>query len=226
MKIVNDLVDLSLVYADQNPIELAIQLLSAILLGYLVRFYYMRFAAPMGNLGNIGNVLPLLSLVTFLVIVIVKTSLALSLGLVGALSIVRFRAPIKEPMELTFIFIAIAIGLGTGAGKALITAVVIFCIIGLDILRIKLSRREIVGKTLLLEIPDPDGTVVVDNILSLLHGVAGTVRLSRLEISEQSLTIVAQMDFAADADITALISQVTNAHSDARCTLFDNKPVW
>ena len=52
----DDLVDLSLVYGDQNPSILAVQLLTAILLSFAVRFYYMKFAAPMGNLGNIGNV--------------------------------------------------------------------------------------------------------------------------------------------------------------------------
>lgn len=222
----NDLVDLSLVYSDQNPAELATQLLAAVILGYVVRFYYMRYAAPMGNLGNIGNVLPLLSLVTFLVIVIVKTSLALSLGLVGALSIVRFRAPIKEPMELTFIFIAIAIGLGTGAGKALITAVVVFCIIGLDIARIKFSRKETIGKTLLVEIPEPESGVSIDSILAMIHTATPSVRLSRLDVSDQQLTIVAQMDLAADSDLTALIRQLQQNYDNARCTVFDNKPVW
>lgn len=222
----NDLVDLSLVYGDQQPAELALQLLSAILLGYLLRFYYMRFAAPMGNLGNIGNVLPLLSLVTFLVILIVKTSLALSLGLVGALSIVRFRAPIKEPMELTFIFIAIAIGLGTGAGKALTTAIVVVCILALDILRMKLSQRELVAKTLLVEISNPGGTGLVDSILAEMHAMAGSLRLSRLELSDQQLTIVAQMDFVSDADVTSLMTKLQSDFKDTRCTLFDNKPVW
>ena len=51
------------------------------------------------------------------VITIVKSSLALSLGLVGALSIVRFRTPIKETEELIMLFINLAIGLGLGASK-------------------------------------------------------------------------------------------------------------
>jgi hypothetical protein len=180
----------------------------------------------MGNLGNIGNVLPLLSLVTFLVILVVKTSLALSLGLVGALSIVRFRAPIKEPMELTFIFIAIAIGLGTGAGKPVVTAMVVFCILALDMARIKLTRREVSGKTLLVEIPDPDASQSVDGILARLHAVTPSVRLSKLEVSDQHLTLVAQMDVASDGDLTALIADLQQDCAGARCTVFDNKPVW
>ena len=58
-----------------------------------------------------------------LIIFVVKSSLALSLGLVGALSIVRFRSAIKEPEELTFLFLNIALGIGFGANArtALIT---------------------------------------------------------------------------------------------------------
>ena len=54
-------------------------------------------------------------------ITIVKSSLALSLGLVGALSIVRFRAAIKEPEELVYLFLIIATGLGVGANQLNIT---------------------------------------------------------------------------------------------------------
>jgi len=58
-----------------------------------------------------------------LIITVIKTSIALSLGLVGALSIIRFRTPIKEPEELAYIFIAIAIGLGLGANQVLATVI-------------------------------------------------------------------------------------------------------
>jgi len=58
-----------------------------------------------------------------LIITVIKTSIALSLGLVGALSIIRFRTPIKEPEELAYIFIAIAIGLGLGANQVLVTVI-------------------------------------------------------------------------------------------------------
>ena len=56
-----------------------------------------------------------------LIISIVKSSLALSLGLVGALSIVRFRAAIKEPEELVYLFFVISIGLSNGANQFLLS---------------------------------------------------------------------------------------------------------
>ena len=62
-----------------------------------------------------------MGITTTIVITIVKSSLALSLGLVGALSIVRFRAAIKEPEELVYLFLIISTGLGCGAGQIKIT---------------------------------------------------------------------------------------------------------
>ena len=62
-----------------------------------------------------------LALITTLVITVIKFSLALSLGLVGALSIVRFRAAIKEPEELVYLFFVISIGLSNGANQFLLS---------------------------------------------------------------------------------------------------------
>jgi hypothetical protein len=89
----------------------------------------MNYSSTRASKVALARVIPVLSCATFLVIVIVKSSLALSLGLVGALSIVRFRTPIKEPEELTFLFLSIASGLGYGAGQNKITTVVISTII-------------------------------------------------------------------------------------------------
>ena len=72
---------------------------------------------------------PFVLLTTVLVISIVKSSLALSLGLVGALSIVRFRTPIKEPEELAYLFLCIAAGLGLGANQTLPTIIAIILIL-------------------------------------------------------------------------------------------------
>ena len=64
-----------------------------------------------------------LSLVTTLVIMAVTSNVVLSLGMVGALSIVRFRAAIKEPIEIVFLFWAIACGIVVGAGMIPLAAI-------------------------------------------------------------------------------------------------------
>ena len=94
------------------------------ILSISLKYLYLEKSVSLSNKSHISNVLPILSLITFLIILIVKSSLALSLGLVGALSIVRFRTPIKEPEELIYLFLAIAIGLGYGAGQIIPTSII------------------------------------------------------------------------------------------------------
>ena len=92
-------------------------LLSSIFAAYLIKKSYIFYGKSMNNKEYFGNIFILLSVTTCSVIIIVKYSLALSLGLVGALSIVRFRAAIKEPEELVYLFLIIAFGIAFGASQ-------------------------------------------------------------------------------------------------------------
>jgi len=97
-----------------DALALGVYLLVGGLLAGYVRFLYSRTSRnPAAD--SVARVFPLLTLVTITVISLVKASLALSLGLVGALSIVRFRAAIKDPEELVYLFLCIGIGLSLGA---------------------------------------------------------------------------------------------------------------
>lgn len=97
--------------------DFLINSVSLIILCWLLGFTYQKVARSLSNRKDFSANFMLLSFTTMLIITIVKSSLALSLGLVGALSIVRFRAAIKEPEELAFLFFTIAIGLGLGANQ-------------------------------------------------------------------------------------------------------------
>lgn len=120
---------------------LGLNLLIALILSLILAWYYEHFGQSLSNRSRLAQLFPVLTLTTALVISIVKSSLALSLGLVGALSIVRFRTAIKEPEELIFLFIAIAIGLGTGADQRWPTVVGILVILGYMATRAVLSRK-------------------------------------------------------------------------------------
>ncbi len=109
-----------------NPAPLSVptllfNLLLGLALSILLALYYAKLGDSLNNRSRFAPILPLLSMITLLVISVVKSSLALSLGLVGALSIVRFRTAIKDPEELIFLFFAIAIGLGLGADQRIPT---------------------------------------------------------------------------------------------------------
>ena len=114
-----------------NVYEFLINMLIATLLAAFLQVYYIRFGNSITNRKRFANIFLPLALATMLIITIVKSSIALSLGLVGALSIVRFRAAIKDPEELTYLFLVIGVGLGTGAGQTRITSLATLLILGL-----------------------------------------------------------------------------------------------
>jgi hypothetical protein len=92
-------------------------MISSVVAALVIKQLYLKYGRSMNNRAYFGNIFVLLCVVTCTVIIIVKYSLALSLGLVGALSIVRFRAAIKEPEELVYLFLVIALGLAFGANQ-------------------------------------------------------------------------------------------------------------
>jgi hypothetical protein len=97
--------------------EFIINSVIVVILSYILERTYRVCAKSISNRSVFAANFMLIAFTTMLIISIVKSSLALSLGLVGALSIVRFRAAIKEPEELAYLFFAIAIGLGLGANQ-------------------------------------------------------------------------------------------------------------
>ncbi|MCB9283949.1 MAG: DUF4956 domain-containing protein [Lewinellaceae bacterium] len=111
--------------------EFLLNMLLIALLAGILRWFYIRYGHSISNRRRFGNNFLPLALGTLLIIMIVKSSIALSLGLVGALSIVRFRAAIKDPEELTFLFIAIGLGLAGGANEPILALLAFTLILAL-----------------------------------------------------------------------------------------------
>jgi len=137
-----------------DPLSLSTLLVNlgvGVLLSILLRWHFTYFGATLSNRSEFTHVGPFILMVTILIITVVKSSLALSLGLVGALSIVRFRTPIKEPEELAYLFMAIAIGLGLGANQTMPTVVVSPIILAV-MAGFKLARGKFKSKNLFLSV--------------------------------------------------------------------------
>ena len=104
-------------------------ILISALLAWIVKYAYIKISRTLNDREHFSNIFVPLAIITTLVITVIKFSLALSLGLVGALSIVRFRAAIKEPEELVYLFFIIGIGLANGANQFLVSIIATFFII-------------------------------------------------------------------------------------------------
>ena len=91
----------------------------------LYMFFIYRFMTRKGFYNKAFNIaLPAVALITAAIIITIQSSVIVSLGMVGALSIVRFRTAIKDPLDLVFMFWAISIGIICGAGLHVVALIV------------------------------------------------------------------------------------------------------
>ena len=208
-----------------DPVAFIVNLIVAALLAYLLSRMYVRFGGSLSNRSQFARNFVLLAMTTMLIISIVKSSLALSLGLVGALSIVRFRAAIKEPEELSYLFLAIAIGLGLGANQLYLT-VLAFGIIALVVIVKYYTRghRERQNLHLTVTVGDPK-SVSLDRIVSTLEERCSLVNLRRFDETPTALEasfLVEFKDFQRLNDTRQALQELDN---NLQITFLDNKGV-
>ena len=111
-----------------SAIEVVLTLVLALAVGVFVYFIYKKTFAGVMYSRNFNVSLILLTLVTSLVIMLISNNLTMSLGMVGALSIIRFRTAVKDPIDTVFMFWAVGEGIAIGAGFgdiAVISSIVI-----------------------------------------------------------------------------------------------------
>ena len=102
--------------ASISMLDMMIALVLAFLLGLFIFFIYKKCYSGVMYSSSFGVTLIALTLITTLLIMCVVSNVVLSLGMVGALSIVRFRTAIKEPLDIAFLFWSIAVGIVLAAG--------------------------------------------------------------------------------------------------------------
>jgi len=177
-------------FSNNVPLEeFLFNILVTALLVALLRLFYIHFGSSISNRRKFAdNFLPL-ALGTLLIIMIVKSSIALSLGLVGALSIVRYRAAIKDPEELTYLFIAIGLGLAGGANQPIL-AIVTFAIIILLLYASKLlSGRGRIRQEGRLFIHITTDVEQLERVTEILARHLSYVELKRLDTLEKGLDL-------------------------------------
>jgi len=178
-----------------NILDFIINILVAALLAFIIKIFYVKFATTFSNREKFSSIFLPMALSTLLIITVVKASIALSLGLVGALSIVRFRAAIKEPEELTYIFLIIGIGLTCGANKPMLAIAAIALILPLVYLNTRMGSRKVMTKDKLL-INIRTASSDIDIISNTLSSHLKYVELKRMEDNNDGmfLTFVTQVE--------------------------------
>lgn len=188
----------------------------------LVALCYVRWGRSLSNRAAFAHNLVLVSMTTMLIITIVKSSLALSLGLVGALSIIRFRTPIKEPEELAYLFLAISAGLGFGANQrvaVLLGVTAILAVVWIMRLR-RRSAPQAIHLTLALE-GGADG--ILERALEILGKNAVTVNLHRHDERAGSFTSDFFVTFRGFPELNQARKELRQLHENLAVSFLDNR---
>ena len=197
----------------QNPGESLIDLPSlgmalalALVMGFILGWHFLRFAQVLTNKRKLARVLMFICVTTLLMIVVVKSSLALSLGLVGALSIIRFRTPIKEPEELAYLFLAIATGVGLGAERIVETCIV-FAVV-LAVMALRGSNPRAVGLRTVVQISGRAGSEGLSVLVPEVTKHCQRVDLRRVDQHDGQLHASFVVELASIAALQPLLAGV------------------
>ena len=203
-----------------------LSLLCAAILSFLVQLFYIRYSSTLSNRKEFAKTFVVLGVTTCIVIMIVKSSLALSLGLVGALSIVRFRAAIKEPEELVYLFLIIAIGLGCGANQLIIITTGIFFSLVIIMLYsgyLKSSKKNLdekINAGIIIEGNISD--VQINNLIIEIKKVSKELKFISMSRSNENTTINVDLKPKKFENLTLLTGKIKKRFSNSKVILAYN----
>ena len=231
IKIIEDFFLNNNVSVDINNFILAI--INSLILALIVKYVYKKVSRSLNDKEHFSEIFIPLAIITTLVITVVKFSLALSLGLVGALSIVRFRAAIKEPEELVFLFFIIGIGLANGANQFLVgylaTFLICFILIIRSIYKDKYETKNATSSsTNILQIQIYNNSINIEELMSLLDKDLNYINLKSTS-SEKNYN---QYNFWFDLDVQKSIklireiNNITMKNKDIKIQLFSRSGVY
>lgn len=205
--------------------DFIINLLLSVIFSYVLSLVYIHWGASLSNRRRFASNFILISVTTTFIILVVRSSVALSLGLVGALSIVRFRSAIKEPEELAYLFFAISIGIGLGDNQRIITAIAVaIAIIILALLHFLRGKQE--NFNLHLTVRGPQGSADWEQLLSLVNQHTSRMKLLRDDDSKDGIESTFVVEFKSLDNYHALKAQLKGLSPNLEVTFLDNKGIW
>lgn len=192
----------------------------------LASYLYLRFYSSRATGSQVHRAFPLLGISITAIFICIQFSLPLSLGLLGALSIVRFRTPIKEPEEIGFIMLVIAASIATATFKlqfvALIFGVALVALAAQS-LSARLARRGIDG-TIVVGVadgaPGADGTAVAE----LLRKRLKKAQLESISRNDAQVVYAYQFQGVSAETLLALQGELGQAVQASTVNVFLNRP--
>ncbi len=201
---------------------MTVSLLSSLFTSYL----YVHFYSNRSTGSQVHRAFPLLGISVTAIFITIQFSLPLSLGLLGALSIVRFRTPIKEPEEIGFIMLVISTSIAIATFKLAFVGI-IFVVALAALFAMSLTRR--------LSGASSDGTIVISlpaggkpadpaGITALLRKRLPKARLESVSQNDRETVVSYNVQRISDSSLTGLQAELTAEAGPSSYNVFFNRP--
>ena len=195
-------------FENMTPLNVIVSLLMGLLVGLLVAFTYKKCYRGVLYSPSFSMTLIMLTLITTPVVMCIKSDISLSMGMVGALSIVRFRTAVKEPMDTAYMFWALTMGILLGAGLHII-ALAVALGIALILFGLTFVRLDSPDTYLLVLHYDEAAEVDIRNVLS------STIRHQRLRsktVTRESSEMTVEVRLDRMQDLVAAMLNIEGVY--------------
>lgn len=193
--------------------DMCISLGLSFIVGLFIFFIYKKTFNGVMYSSGFGLSLIIMTMITSLVILAVTSNVVLSLGMVGALSIVRFRTAIKEPMDIAFLFWAIAVGIVLGAG--LITLAITGSVfIGLILLVFANKKSNEQPYLLIVNLKDDEAE---DNVLNVVKAGVKKHRVKAKTVSENGIELT--LEVRLKENTSKFVNMISSANGVSNAVL-------
>ena len=191
-------------YADLSIVKIVTTLVITFLIALYIFWVYKMVSKSAFYFKSFNVSMAIISVVTAGIILAMQSSIVISLGMVGALSIVRFRTAIKDPMDLLFLFWSIGTGIICGAGLykiAVILAILVTVgILILDMLPVKIGSYLLIVNADLKEIED--------DIESIVKELSGAYKLKSKNITVDGMDLILEIRAKNEKELVNRISSM------------------
>lgn len=204
----------------------AVNLVLAVAASFILSRVYVHWGASLSNRRKFAANFMLVTVTTTFIILVVRSSIALSLGLVGALSIIRFRAAIKEPEELAYLFFAISLGIGLGDNQRLVTLLtLVVMILVLGAARLLRQSQADVNLNLSLASRGPE-KIQMKQVMDALEKHCAKLRLIRYDETPDALEMSFVVELRHTADLDQVRAALLRLSDGLEISFLDNKGIW
>ncbi len=204
----------------------AINLSLAAVCAYVLSLVYVHWGSSLTNRRKFAANFMLMTITTTFIILVVRSSVALSLGLVGALSIVRFRTAIKEPEELAYLFFAIGLGIGLGDNQRLLTLLALVGGVAIIGLRQVFQKTQADANLYLTVASHNPHKVELDQITNVLAAHTAKAKLMRFDESAETLEATFLVEFRRISNLNATRAALRELSEALEIMFLDNKGIW